>query len=259
MIKESQDKILPYVYKLTHKETNQFYIGSRTTKYLKLTSNLDIIKYKSSSKYVKELGFENFNVEIIAEFFDPKDAYDFEQELIFKNIEDPLCLNKVCHHKDIKKFNVIGTTKIFSENHKRNLSLAKIGKNNPMFGVFNPCSEDRKLNISKSLVGKFKKENNPMFGKSHSIETKEKISRINKGKTRSSEWKMNRSLQYSGENNPNAKISESEKIKIYNLFISGMSRKDIHSLYVENCSYKTICQVVSRLTSKLLKLSSSDI
>ena len=45
----------PYVYKITHKETNQFYIGFRCAN--KVQANLDLgFKYFTSSKAVKELG-----------------------------------------------------------------------------------------------------------------------------------------------------------------------------------------------------------
>lgn len=65
--------ILPYVYKLTHKITGQFYIGYRAAN--KIIAEKDLgIKYFSSSKKVKELGFDNFNIEIVAMFFDSKDA-----------------------------------------------------------------------------------------------------------------------------------------------------------------------------------------
>lgn len=84
--------ILPYVYKLTHKETKQFYIGYREAN--KLPSHIDLPKYQTSSTTVKNIGFNNFDWEIIAEFFNPDDAYDFENEYIKEYIDDELCLNE---------------------------------------------------------------------------------------------------------------------------------------------------------------------
>ena len=50
------NNILPYVYKLTHKETGQFYIGYRKAN--KVQSYCDIgIVYFSSSKEIEKLGF----------------------------------------------------------------------------------------------------------------------------------------------------------------------------------------------------------
>lgn len=46
------NKILPYVYKLTHKETGQFYIGFRKAN--KVNSNQDLgLKYFSSSSELR--------------------------------------------------------------------------------------------------------------------------------------------------------------------------------------------------------------
>lgn len=83
--------ILPYVYKLTYRKTGEFYIGYRAAN--KVPSHLDIgIKYFSSSKKVKEIGFENFDISIVAEFFDAQDAFEFEQGLIKENFKDPFCV-----------------------------------------------------------------------------------------------------------------------------------------------------------------------
>ena len=53
---------LPYVYKVTHKLNNKFYIGMRSAN--KVVAELDLgIKYFTSSKYVKNK-FDEFNIEI---------------------------------------------------------------------------------------------------------------------------------------------------------------------------------------------------
>lgn len=151
MIIYTSEKVLPYVYKLTHKVTGQFYFGSRYTKYLRFPSHIDIIKYQSSSKKIKELGFENFDFEIIAEFFCGDDAWQFEQQLITEHYNDPLILNR-SRFKDgslkfifreqseegkenlRKKF----TGRKLSEDHKRKIGLKSAiyqkGSNNSQFG-----------------------------------------------------------------------------------------------------------------------------
>lgn len=152
--------ILPYVYRLTHKETGQFYIGFRANKKQKSISSEDILQYKSSSTYVKELGFENFNVEIIAEFFKADDAYEFEQALINEHFKDPLCMNKSCFH-DKKQFSVSG--KPVSLHTRELMSKKKIGRT--------LSSESRELlSIKKSG------ENHYLYGKKQSPETRKKIS-----------------------------------------------------------------------------------
>lgn len=230
MIKESQDKILPYVYKLTHKETNQFYIGYRAIN--KVRSEFDLgFKYFSSSKKVKELGFENFDIEIMVEFFDAKDAYDFEQELIKENFKDPLCLNR---NYNVNGTSVVNNTgKKFTKEHKDKLSSRKLGRK---------LSTEHKRKISISNKGKNSgkirtQEHKDKLSKSlsnrvHSEETKNKIStslkislsdekireRISirfKGKPKSKEHKMLAGKK-SGSTRKNAKLMKhpsEEKVK----------------------------------------------
>lgn len=84
--------IYPYVYKCTHRETGEFYIGYRRAN--KLPAVEDLPLYQTSSKFVRPR-FDEFDWEILAEFFDPTDAYRFEQEHIKENWHDPQCLNKM--------------------------------------------------------------------------------------------------------------------------------------------------------------------
>ena len=70
-------RVLPYVYVITHKETGQFYIGYRCNN--KVPSSADLgIKYFTSSKKIKAIGFSSFNFIIVAEFFSKEAAFDFE-------------------------------------------------------------------------------------------------------------------------------------------------------------------------------------
>lgn len=156
-------KILPYVYKLTHKESGQFYIGYRKAN--KVQSGYDIgIVYFSSSPRVKELGFENFNIEIIAEFFDWKEANLFEQGLIKENFKNPLCLNKNYSINGSIRFTTYGYT--HREDTKKKISLANIGANNPMFNKESRFkgkshNESAKLSISDNRKGKCVGSNHP--------------------------------------------------------------------------------------------------
>ena len=85
-------RILPYVYKLEHKETSEFYIGVRWAN--KYPAEMDLgIRYWTSSKQVKPR-FAEFNYFVLAEFFDLEDAIDFEQKTIAENWNNPHLLNK---------------------------------------------------------------------------------------------------------------------------------------------------------------------
>lgn len=100
-------KVLPYVYVITHKTDNRFYIGYRRAN--KISSNEDLPVYKTSSSTIKSIGFENFNFTIIAEFFDVEAAYLFEQRYIEENIKNPLCLNKHYVKEGSRHFNSDGS------------------------------------------------------------------------------------------------------------------------------------------------------
>lgn len=122
---------LPYVYKLTHKGTGQFYIGYREAN--KLPSNEDLgIEYFTSSKDVKLLGFHNFSFEIIKEFHDVDRemaavaAYDLEQSYIFNNRLNDLCINRQYILEGNKRFRS-NAGHPHTEETKRKLSAMKIG------------------------------------------------------------------------------------------------------------------------------------
>jgi hypothetical protein len=95
---------LPYVYKLTDRETGHFYIGFRCSNKVCCTEDLGVV-YFSSSKYVKS-NFSRFEVEIIAEFFDKDSAYAFEQSLIKSHFSNPLILNK--HWQSTTVYTMLG-------------------------------------------------------------------------------------------------------------------------------------------------------
>lgn len=129
---------MPYVYMCIHKETKNFYIGYRcaNTRHNK-PSHLDLPKYKSSCKEIKN-NFHDYDWIIIAEFFDSDSAYDYEQQLIYENWNDPLLINESCFYLK-KRFkskpltnehkNAISITqsKPKTEIHKKKLSDANIG------------------------------------------------------------------------------------------------------------------------------------
>ena len=119
----SSNHIYPYVYRLTHKETGQFYIGYRCANKVQAARDLGHF-YKSSSKLVKQLGFENFHCNILAEFFDKEAAHNFECELIRESIKDPLILNQCVQGEHFR------STK-HSEETKRKIAEANRGKHPP--------------------------------------------------------------------------------------------------------------------------------
>lgn len=138
----------PYVYKGIHKSTGQFYFGFRSQNKVPAVDDLGS-KYRTSSKYVNALGFENFEWIIIAEFFTADDAYWFEQELIKEHIANQNCLNR--YYTDDasgqRKFSMAGMK--HTDEQRARQSKRMSGRTVP---------ESTKLAVSKSMKGKVKTE-----------------------------------------------------------------------------------------------------
>lgn len=97
-------KVMPYVYMCIHKVTGQFYIGYREDNVrLNRTSDVDLPRYKSSSKIVKP-SFQDYDWHIVAECNTGIDAYDLEQQIIFENWGNSLLINKSCQYGNKKRF-----------------------------------------------------------------------------------------------------------------------------------------------------------
>jgi hypothetical protein len=90
--------ILPYVYRLIHKETGHYYFGYRSKNVSLGVKSVDDlgIKYFTSSRIIRK-SFHEYTFEVIAEFFTKDSAYDFEQELIREHWGNPMLLNKHYH------------------------------------------------------------------------------------------------------------------------------------------------------------------
>ena len=87
---------LYYIYKITFPDLS-YYIGYRGS--CQEASDDFLVKYFSSSKVVqKKITESEYSGEILRSALDQKTAYGLEQELIHANIDDPLCLNKVCYY-----------------------------------------------------------------------------------------------------------------------------------------------------------------
>lgn len=165
--------VKPYVYRLTHKNTREFYIGYRQKNTLPAQFDLGC-EYRSSSDIVEEMGFDNFEPEILCEFDDGDQAYDYEQKLIKHHIQDHLCLNK--HYIDVATGHKHFKHDLpHSDEAKAKMSLAKIG-NSIRKGTKHTTEARQRQSESHLGVG-------------HSNETRAKMSATRKGKPKSEEHK----------------------------------------------------------------------
>ena len=165
----SSDKAVSYVYICTHKETGKFYIGYRMRNVtLNIPSHLDLPKYKTSSTKVRP-DWEDYTWTIVAEFFDPSDAYTFEQQLIYDNWENSLLLNERYNLGERGQFRSSGPQ---SPEHIK--KRADVNRGKPTWNKGIPHSTETKQKMSDTKKGK--------PGKPCSDATKQKLSDDRKGK-----------------------------------------------------------------------------
>lgn len=145
------------IYQIKNKLNEHRYIGS--TKNFKKRWNIhkkDLAKQKHHSyilqKAVNKYGIENFIFEILEEC-----------DVCFLVEKEQKFLDEMNPEYNILK-NVDGSNRTFTEETRKKMSDSKIGI---------PLSEEHKKNISNANLGK----NNGMYGKTHNDETKLKISK----------------------------------------------------------------------------------
>jgi len=215
----------PYVYKLVHKRTGQYYFGFRCSNRVPASDDLGI-KYFTSSRTIKEIGFENFDRLVLAEFFDKQAAFEFETELIAEHISDVQCLNKALNGKlcPIRKHTTL--------EHRQNLSKALAGKKRKRSEqqtishkafiaslteqerkeLFGSGGKKAQITISKMSPEERSSKFGSMKGKTPSTETIEKQRVGNIGKTISEEAKRKMSLKKLGvKQKPEVVSRRSEK------------------------------------------------
>jgi hypothetical protein len=169
-----------YVYQINFSNGN-FYVGYRGTN-LEPEKDL-LIRYKTSSKVVKKLLKENIlsvTYHILYRNLSKEEAYDIEQEIIFRYFNSPYCLNQRCYHGK-EKFGIITeeAKKTISEKSKKmwsdeNFREKMIVKQKESWTV------ERKENQVKRLLGKKRPEHSEkMKDRKLDDETKTKLKKIN--------------------------------------------------------------------------------
>ena len=125
----TNEKNYPYVYRLDNPITNEFYIGYRKANLVPAEKDLGT-DYFTSAPIIKER-FNEFQSTIIAEFFNPNDAYDHEQYLIYCDLGNPKMLNKSCFYGK-QRFDTTGKSPSAESLEKSKLTwLEKYGYENP--------------------------------------------------------------------------------------------------------------------------------
>lgn len=216
--KEKNLPIKSGIYKLTNKFTNQIYIGKAKN----LKERVPQHKYASVNqiyvdKSIKKYGWNNFEVEI-EHYFDENvnDDILFALETAFIDFYE--CLVSQGGY-NIKLFGRGQSGLKVSEETK-----AKIRKKRALQVI----SEEQKNKISNSMKG----EKNHFYGKTHSLESKEKIRNANSGKTNRASYKKIK--QINKETGKIIKIWESitiaaKELKLNAAHIVSVCKKNIRS------------------------------
>lgn len=192
------------IYKLTNKTNGKCYIG-QTTNINKRINNYKRLECKRQPKLynaLKKYGFDNFLFELF-DTADEQETLNFLEEsyiLCFDSIQfgyndkeggatgkrsdetkakiSKAHKGKIVSEETRRKISLARTGKKLSKEHKKKISLATSGIKNPMYG--------KKRIISETTIDKCRRassgSNNPRFGIKMSNETKQKISKANKGK-----------------------------------------------------------------------------
>ena len=246
-----------YVYRITNKENNRHYYGVRSSK---IEPKLDLgIKYFSSSRdkeFMNEqkLNKDKFKYKVIKIFETREEAVNLEIKLHNKFDVG----RNLSFYNDSKqtstKFDRSGTkdspetiekkrNKTVTNETRENMRLAQLGRKHSeetLEKMRKPKSEEHKIKIGDANKGKVRTEemknnlreklsgeNHPMFGKTHSKETIEKMKLNSKNKTVEYREKLSKS-----------KLGVKQKIVVCPHCSKEGGVSALTRWHFENCKYK---------------------
>ncbi len=179
----------PYVYRCVHKETGEYYYGYRCANKVKAEDDFGI-KYKTSSRKVRQ-HFDEYDWEINSEFFDAISAYDHEQLKIYESWGDPLLINQH-HNYGTRAFRTSGPK---PHSQKTIDNMIKANATPEVKARRSAGLKGRKF--SKAHLANLKVARNKRGP--YSVETRQKISKSNKGRVHSQETKDKMSKAHTGK------------------------------------------------------------
>ena len=179
------------IYMYTNKINGKRYVGQAVDFNRRHRKHINAMTNESDPEYNKPIqcafrkyGLENFEVEILKENLNTQCLLNLYECYYIKKF-DLICKNGKGYNLSDGGSNgnpFAGKTKEEMEEFIRKQSETKKGKyngeNHPFYGKHH--SEETKQKMSKAKKGKYG-ENNPMYGKHHSEETKQKMSETHKG------------------------------------------------------------------------------
>lgn len=159
-----------FIYKTTNTITKKIYIGAHSTENI---NDGYLGSGKQLKDAIKKYGIDNFTREIL-EFFDSREkAFEREAEVVTEDFIKKTNTYNMCPgglgcSTKTEQFKLQVSKKlkgrILTEEHKKKISQAQMGEKNHRYGKPNPNTP------------KLRGKDNGMFGKTHSLETKKRIS-----------------------------------------------------------------------------------
>lgn len=219
-------------------KTGEFYFGSRKSS---VEPYKDLgLNYKSSSKIVKEIGFENFMFGVISEYETFEECYWSEQEFIKETVKEPLSLNRSYYERK-------DGSRIFSMSGKKQTKehIAKRFKNRK--------KPERSKEFLKQWGLKMAEINRGTKRGPISEEKRKKISDSRKGQRDSDEVRLKKSLSHKGmkkpwvKGTPPDKIEQAKKARMETIskkseaHIKEDRKKISEALKGKPKNYKTVC------------------
>ena len=185
-----------YLYVKTHNVTGLKYLG-KTTKNPFIYLGSGLLWLKHLKKHGKDI-----STQVLLETTDPNEIRE-------KGIYYSQLWNIVESDNWANLTSEEGTGGATFKNRKHSPETIQKMRNIKKGKLF---TKEHKENLSKSHIGKSLGENNGFFNKHHSEESKRKMSMSLKGKVRTDEFKHNLSKMYKGK--PKGPMSEETKQKI---------------------------------------------
>lgn len=204
------------IYMYTNKINNKKYVGQtknlldRHRRHVQTSFNKNAKRDYNTPfhRAIRKYGIENFEIKILAENIETQEKLN-EYEIFFikryktLNIQNGYNVAEGGYNNPF-----VGKTEKEMDEFKRKVSESRkgqmIGENNPFYGKKH--TEETKNKISKNHAN-VSGENNPNYGKQMSESQKEKLRQINIGKIISEETKNKISRAMKGKNNPRAKMT----------------------------------------------------
>lgn len=219
-----------YIYRITNKINGKIYIGKTTNVEKRWKRHISDSKDKKRCFYFQnaiiKYGKDNFIIDVLENVDSEETAFELEKKWvkILKTNKKQFGYNlteggdgffsSFFSEERREKISSIQKGKKLTEEHKKKISQSNIGKK---------LTEEQCLSISKSKIG----ENNGMFERTHSDETKQKMSEFQKNRVRRklTEEEKNIISQKVKAVGKQPKISLETKNNVKQLYASGQFSK----------------------------------